>query len=72
MNKKTQNAQLNKGETRQLCGLAGQLNWVVSLTKPDASYSACEIIVSVKNDTVSDLIQAKTKIYKKLNQIRCP
>ena len=41
-------AQLKKDETRQLRGLAGQLNWIARQTRPDMAYNACEVSVSIK------------------------
>ena len=57
-------AQLNKVEARQLRGLAGQLNWIASQTRPDMAYSACEVSVSIKDATINDLIQANKYIRK--------
>ena len=57
-------AQLNKDETRQLRGLAGQLNWIASQTRPDIAYNACEVSVSIKNATINDLIEATKYIRK--------
>ena len=60
---------LSSKETRQLRGIAGQLNWVSSQTRPDMAYSACETSVSIRNPTVRDLVQANKHI-KKLNAER--
>ena len=57
-------AQLNKDETRQLRGLAGQLNWIASQTRPDIAYNVCEVSVSIKNATINDLIEATKYIRK--------
>ena len=37
--------QLNKDEDWQLQGLAGQLNWIASQTRPDIAYNACEVFL---------------------------
>ena len=57
-------AQLNKDEARQLRGLAGQLNWIASQTRPDIAYNACEVNVSIKDATISDLMQANKYVRK--------
>ena len=57
-------AQLNKDEARQLRGLAGQLNWIASQTRPDIAYNACEVSVSIKDATINDLIQANKYVRK--------
>ena len=62
--RKNKYAQLNKEEARQLRGLAGQLNWMASQTRPDMAYNACEISVSIKDATINDLIQANKYIRK--------
>ena len=51
-------------EARQLRGLAGQLNWTSSQTRPDKSFGACEVSVSIKDSTVNDLIVANKNIQK--------
>ena len=55
-------AQLNKDEDWQLQGLAGQLNWIASQTRPDIAYNACEVSVFIKDATINDLIQANRYI----------
>ena len=55
-------AQLNKEEARQLRGLAGQLNWVSSQTRPEMAYSAYEVSVYTKNATIVDLFKANKNI----------
>ena len=57
-------AQLTTGEARQLRGLAGQLNWTSSQTRPDMSFGACEIGTSIKDATISDLIHANKNIRR--------
>ena len=52
-------------EARQLRGLAGQLNWAASQTRPDLAYGACVISTSVKHARISDIITAN-KFVKKL------
>ena len=47
---------------QQLRGLAGQLNWTSSQTRPDMSFGACEVSVSMKDSTVNDLIVANKNI----------
>ena len=54
--RKNKFAQLNKDEARQLQGLAGQLNWISSQTRPDIASNACEAIVSFNDATINDLI----------------
>ena len=56
--------QLTTGEARQLRGLAGQLNWTSSQTRPDMSFGACEISTSIKDTTISDLIHANKSIRR--------
>ena len=53
---------LTTEEARQLRGLAGQLNWTSSQTRPDMSFGACEVSVSIKDSTVNDLIVANKKL----------
>ena len=53
---------LTTEEARQLRGLAGQLNWTSSQTRPDMSFGACEVSVSIKDSTVNDLIVANKNI----------
>ena len=55
---------LTTEEARQLRGLAGQLNWTSSQTRPDMSFGACEVSVSIKDSTVNDLIVANKNIRK--------
>ena len=57
-------AQLTTGEAWQLRGLAGQLNWTSSLTRPDRSFGACKISTSIKDATITDLIHANKNITK--------
>ena len=38
-------AQLNKDEAWNLWGLAGQINWIASQTRPDIAYNACEVFL---------------------------
>ena len=44
--KMSKESSLNTEEARQLRGLAGQLNWTSSQTRPDMSFGACEVSVS--------------------------
>ena len=46
---------LNTEEARQLRGLAGQLIWTSSQTRPGMSFEACEVTVSVADAKISDL-----------------
>ena len=55
---------LTTQEARQLRGLAGQLNWTSSQTRPDMSFGACEVSVSIKDSTVNDLIVANKNMRK--------
>ena len=55
---------LTTEEARQLRGLPGQLNWTSSQTRPDMSFGACEVSVSIKDSTVNDLIVANKNIRK--------
>ena len=55
---------MNKDKARQLWGLAGQLNWIASQTRPDIAYNACEVSASIKDATINDLIQASKYIRK--------
>ena len=55
---------LTTKEARQLRGLAGQLNWTSSQTRPDMSFGACEVSASIKDSTVNDLIVANKNIRK--------
>ena len=48
---------LTTEEARQLRRLAGQLNWTSSQKRPDMSFGACEVSVSIKDSTVNDLIR---------------
>ena len=57
-------AQLTTGEVSQLKGLAGQLNWTSSQTRPDISFGACEISTSIKDATTSDSVYANKKYQK--------
>ena len=43
---------LSTEETWQLRGLVGQLNWASSQTRPDMSFGACEVSVSIKHRNV--------------------
>ena len=52
---------LTTEEARQLRGLAGQLNWTSSQTRPDMSFGA-QVSVSIKDSTVNDLIVANKSI----------
>ena len=51
--------QLNKDQVRGLQGLAGQLNWAPSQTRPVVAYNAYKMNVSIKNGTINNSIQAK-------------
>ena len=55
---------MNKDKARQLRGLAGQLNWIASQTRPDIAYNACEVSAFIKDATINDLIQASKYICK--------
>ena len=49
---------LNDMEAQQLQSIAGQLNWVSGQSRPDLSFGACEVSVSIKNGNIGDLITA--------------
>ena len=55
---------LTTEEAWRLRGLARQLNWTSSQTRPDMSFGACEVSVSIKDSTVNDLIVANKNIRK--------
>ena len=55
---------LTTKEEWQLKGLAGQLNWTFCQTRPDMSFGACEVSVSIKNSTVNDLILVNKNMQK--------
>ena len=61
-------AKLTTEETRQLRGIAGQLNWTSSQRRPDISYAACEVSVSIKDAQIKDLILANKHIRKLKSQ----
>ena len=50
---------------RQLRGIAGQLLWVAAQTRPDISFSACDVSMSLKDATIQDIFTAN-KVLKKL------
>ena len=45
---------LNKMDKRNLKVVAGQINWVVSQSRPDLAYDICEINTSIKGATVEN------------------
>ena len=53
---------LNTEEAWQFRGLAGQLNWTSSQTRPDMSYGACEVSVPVADAKIIHLAKANTYI----------
>ena len=55
---------LTTKEVLQLRGLSGQLNWTSTQTRPDMSFGACEVSVSIKDSTVNELIVANKNIRK--------
>ena len=55
---------------QQLKGLAGQSNWTSSQTRPDMSFGAYEVSVSIKDSTVNDLMVAN-KEYPKVEVRKC-
>ena len=62
---------LDSQEKRELKAVAGQINWVITQTRPNWAYDACEISTSVKNATVEDVIQANKVVRKaKSNTVR--
>ena len=40
---------------RQLRDIAGQLLWIASQTRPDISFSACDVSMSLKDATIQDI-----------------
>ena len=42
----------------------GQLLWISSQTRPDISYSTCQLATRVKRGTVKDLLEAKKVIQQ--------
>ena len=61
--------QLTETKAQQLRKLAGQLNWTSPQTRPDISYQACAVIISIKNAIICDLKTAKKYICKPKRQI---
>ena len=55
---------LKTEEARQLREITGQLNWTSSQTRPDRSYAACEVNVSIKDATIIYLISANKQMQK--------
>ena len=45
-------------ETQQLRRVAGQLNWVLTQTRPDMAYATSVVNSSIKDATVRDLVTA--------------
>ena len=59
-----QHVKLTDIEAQQLRGLAGQLDWILAETRPDMSYHACEVSMSVKDAKIIDLTNANKAIHK--------
>lgn len=57
-------AKLTGIEGQQLSGLAGQLNWIFSHTKPDISYQAYDVSTPVQCKTIDDLKNTNTSMQK--------
>ena len=55
---------LNTEEARQLRGLAEQLNWTSSQTRPDMSLGACKLNASVADAKISNLAKVNKYVRK--------
>ena len=53
---------LDLSESRKLKSFVGQLQWVAKHSRPDMSFSACELSTHVKNATVADVKKANKQL----------
>ena len=69
--KMSKDSPLTTDEARQLRGLAAKLNWTSILTCADMSFGAFEVITSIKDAQIGDLVNAnKNKRKLKSKMIR--
>ena len=66
--KMSKDSPLTNDEAWQLRGLAGQLNWISSQTRPDMGFGACEVSISIKDAQIGDLLNANKNIRKLKSQ----
>jgi len=60
----------NKKETELLIIMTGQLNWLMTQTRPDGSYNVLELSNMLKRTSVREILQANRK-FKKLKLEEC-
>ena len=58
------NRTLNDQEIRQLRCLSGQLNWIVTHSRPDVAYDNCIVGNSINKATTQTIIQANKAVRK--------
>ena len=58
------NQTLNGQETRQMWFLSGQLNWIVTQSRPDVAYENCIVGNSISKATTRTIIQANKAVRK--------
>ena len=66
--KMSKDSPLTNDEAWQLRGLAGQLNWISSQTRPHMGFGACEVSTSIKDAQIGDLLNANKNIRKLKSQ----
>ena len=59
--------QFNAKHIRRVRGLVGQLQWAAKLTRPDISFSSCDLSSRAKDATITEVKEAN-KLLKKLHQ----
>ena len=64
---KTIHDKLDQIEVRKLRTLTGQLNWIVTQTRPDLLYECCDLLGKIKYATIEDAKRAN-KVLKKLKE----
>ena len=62
---------LDLSESRKLKSFVGQLQWVAKHSRPDMSFSACELSTHVKNATVADVKKANKQLKNLQSRTVC-
>ena len=62
-------SELSPAELTRLRGVAGQINWLATQTRPDLSFDVCDLSCSVRDAKVADL-QRAAKVVRKAQSAR--
>ena len=64
---KSKTDKLDQDETRIMRGIAGQINWISSQTKPDVSFDSLELSVE-RNKAFIDTLKRANKVVRKMRE----